>query len=524
MLDLKQLAESEELFDGHYKLLNPLNTEGATADIWLAVDTNTVDYYESDILDKEPGLKVAIKIYRPQNALDIEGLQRFRKEFKVVFDCQHSNLLHPVHFSIYKDIPYLVLPYCKNGSSELLIGQLRSDEDIWNYIYDVASGLNYLHTNNPPIIHQDIKPANILIDNKKHYTITDFGISITPNSMLSDEDNIGTLAYMAPERFLEVKPTIESDIWSFGATLYELITGQVPFGEEGGKKLLSEESPLEFPPIKLSKSIRKLICACLDRECSNRPSAAELIKSAELKTFPIDNKRKYIRMMLISLLFLGIPIIWHIYHIQNDPPLLSSSAINGHLPNDSLQKSENVKSDSTIMLKNTEEQNTSKTLDAPIIPIKIKKAIKDDGSAFVKEVENRTNYSVKITLFGNGKRFKTLLEPGQISFPKFVCSSIRYSSKNGSGILWEKDNSHSNKLIQSGCAIKVNKEIKLNGMAYVSSIENISNGKVAVRIFIEDNSILYLLEPGDIVSPYRSCTKIAYGDKNGWKTYWEIKS
>ncbi len=115
MLDFEQLVESDELFDGRYKLLYPLSTDGATADIWLAVDTNTIDDDEvsEGSEDEEQGLKVAIKVYRPQNALDIEGIQRFRKEFKVVYNCQHSNLLHPFYFSIYKDTPYLVLPYCK---------------------------------------------------------------------------------------------------------------------------------------------------------------------------------------------------------------------------------------------------------------------------------------------------------------------------------------------------------------------------------------------------------------------------
>ena len=63
MLDLEQFADTEELFDGHYRLLYPLSTDGATADIWLAVDTNTVDYELSDNngdVDEEQGLKVAI--------------------------------------------------------------------------------------------------------------------------------------------------------------------------------------------------------------------------------------------------------------------------------------------------------------------------------------------------------------------------------------------------------------------------------------------------------------------------------
>ena len=283
MLDLEQLAESGELFDGHYKLMYPLNTDGATADIWLAVDTNTVDDDESDNMDEEQGLKVAIKIYRPQNALDIEGVQRFRNEFKVVFNCQHSNLLHPVHFSLYKETPYLVLPYCQNGSTEFISGQMQRDEDIWKFINDVASGLNYLHTNNPPIVHQDIKPANILIDDNRNYTITDFGISISrKNRLHGNEENSGTLAYMAPERFEEgIDPMPESDIWALGATLYELITGKVPFGENGGNCQMDEIPSLNFPKNTCSKKVQKLILKCLSKTSQNRPTAKELIELAK---------------------------------------------------------------------------------------------------------------------------------------------------------------------------------------------------------------------------------------------------
>jgi len=274
MLDLEQLAESEELFDGHYKLMYPLSTDGATADIWLAVDTNTVDESESD---EEQGLKVAIKIYRPQNALDIEGIQRFRNEFKVVFNCQHSNLLRPMHFGIFKETPYLILPYCQRGSAELLTGQFRHNKDIWKFIFDVISGLNYLHTNNPPIIHQDLKPANILIGNNNSYMITDFGTCEIMNH--GNDESCGTMAYMAPERFHDgYIPIPQSDIWAFGAMLYELITEKVPFGEGGGSIQFQESMAWDFP-VGISDKITKIVISCLDYDPYRRPTAAQLLKA-----------------------------------------------------------------------------------------------------------------------------------------------------------------------------------------------------------------------------------------------------
>ena len=155
MLDIEQFADSGELFDNHYKLIRSLNTDGGTADVWLALDAKTVKNkkdldeaaYLEDAYLSTIGLLVAIKIYRPKNALDVEGEQKFADEYKIVYNCNHSNLIHPYHFSIFQEVPYLVLPYCKNGSSELLVGNMTGNGDIWKYILDVSSGLAYLHRN-----------------------------------------------------------------------------------------------------------------------------------------------------------------------------------------------------------------------------------------------------------------------------------------------------------------------------------------------------------------------------------------
>lgn len=301
MNSIEDLVEKGELFDGHYKLLRPLSTDGATADVWLAIDTNTIDteYDENDSSlhnkEDETGMLVAIKIYRPKNALDIEGEQRFRDEFKIVYECRHENLLQPTSFAIYKDIPYLVLPYCKYGSSEQLIGKKLSEEEIWKFISDVASGLAKLHSNQPQIIHQDIKPANILIDNSHNYAITDFGISSKTNGMHGgyyDDENSGTFAYMAPERFNDnPTPIPKSDIWAFGATLCEILTGKVPFGEEGGK---SQNKNTPMPTLLgLPTSIKNIIYACLQNDSSKRPTAQQLVQAAQTKQYPLKRKTSF---------------------------------------------------------------------------------------------------------------------------------------------------------------------------------------------------------------------------------------
>ena len=131
MVDIEKYADGTALFDGQYKLLRCLSDAGGTADVWLALAVKTIDtlgnYSEDDEYspDENTGMKVAIKIYRLQSILDIEGEQRFKDEFKIVYNCHHANLLPPSHFSVFEDTPYLVMPYCENGSSEKLIGKVE---------------------------------------------------------------------------------------------------------------------------------------------------------------------------------------------------------------------------------------------------------------------------------------------------------------------------------------------------------------------------------------------------------------
>ncbi|MBR5688060.1 MAG: serine/threonine protein kinase [Prevotella sp.] len=314
MLNIEDFAKTGELFDGRYKLIRTLNTEGGTADVWLALDMNTVDQPEwnedgetiTAPTHDDSGLQVAIKVYRPKNFLDIEGEQRFRDEYKIVFNCHHTNLLQPINFSIFKETPYLVLPYCSHGSSEAMIGQNVGNAVLWKYIAHVGSGLAYLHDLRPPIIHQDVKPANVLIDDNDNFTLTDFGISAkfdTNRHNGYDDESIGTMAYMAPERFIEgYKPTAESDIWAFGATLYEIITGKVPFGENGGLEQRVEPSQLPFPEW-VDKDIRRVIQECLQYIPQKRPTAQQLASIGKAGKYP-SKVMKVLKILWLPVLLL----------------------------------------------------------------------------------------------------------------------------------------------------------------------------------------------------------------------------
>ena len=293
MIEIEKYIDKEGLFDGRYLLLRQLSTEGGTADVWLAEDKETADKELSDDNDDEvvevagSAVLVAIKIYRPKNILDAEGIQTFKKEYKTVYNCHHANLLKPTGFSIIDDsIPYLVMPYCEKGSAENIIGKFSNINDIWKFISDTASGLAYLHSCKPPIIHQDIKPANILVDVNDNYCITDFGISVKTGKKEDDyleDENSGTVIYMPPERFCDgYCPNPKSDVWSLGATIYELLTGDVPFGNDGGN---AQANGAVIPEIKANvpRKIKKIVYACLNVDPEKRPTAEKIADIARRK-------------------------------------------------------------------------------------------------------------------------------------------------------------------------------------------------------------------------------------------------
>lgn len=250
-----QLSENQ-LFDGRY-LLVELIGRGASAEVWKATDTKAGD------------MLVAVKIYKPDTlGPGSAGIAEFQREFTMVYNMTHTNLLHPQGFDIADGSPYLVMAFCENGSTTSMVGRC-DEEEILHFLRDVAAGLEYLHDHN--ITHQDIKPDNVLVDDNCNFMVTDFGISRRESA----NDAIGgTRAYMAPEVY-KGKPEHASDIWSLGATAVELATGQPPYGELGGAAQLQNPGPVRINA-RLSAPVKNMIEDMLDPDPRKRPSAASI--------------------------------------------------------------------------------------------------------------------------------------------------------------------------------------------------------------------------------------------------------
>lgn len=252
------------LLDNRYQFERFIGS-GTFGEVWVAVD-------------KATDLEVAIKVYI---SMDETGFQEFKKEFQISFELNHSNLLHANYLGVNADDkrPYLVMPFCPNGSVSSHIGSM-SEADLWRFIRDVASGLAYLHSKNPPIIHQDIKPDNILILRNGDFVITDFGISkqlrATLRKSAKSLNSAGAISYMGPERFSKQYQAVKaSDVWSMGASIFELATGELPFCGMGGS-LLKQGADMPELPEEYSETLNMVCQACMTKETWNRPTAQQI--------------------------------------------------------------------------------------------------------------------------------------------------------------------------------------------------------------------------------------------------------
>lgn len=272
------------VINGRYRLLS-LKGRGTFGEVWQAGDIML-------------GIEVAVKVYI---SLDAEGREEFKEEYRLAVNLNHSNLLAVTYFDEWEGRPFLVMRYCARGSVAALVGKM-SEAQLWAFLREVASGLAYLHSLQPePIVHQDIKPDNILVDDYGHFLISDFGISkkirATMRKQSGRATGAGAMAFMGPERFSkEPSPIKASDIWSLGVTVCELTTGELPFcGMGGGMLKKGAEMPSLGAP--WSNELNSLMQACLTLEPWNRPTAAQIAEYAAAKVegreaIPVWNKKR----------------------------------------------------------------------------------------------------------------------------------------------------------------------------------------------------------------------------------------
>jgi serine/threonine protein kinase len=267
------LLEENQLFSNRYRLIEKVGI-GGFSEVWKVEDTlahNSV---------------LALKIYAPERGMDQSGIKQFTREYSLMLDVNHANILTALHFDVFDGSPYLVFPFCSNGSlhNKIQNEESLSERQIAEVVFQVASGLDYLHKHG--IVHQDLKPDNILVDSKGNYLITDFGISSRLRSTLrkstrSLNDKALTVAYAPPERFSANQLVHKNgDVFSLGVLIYEMVTGDVPWMGMGGS-VIRVDSELPNLPSNYSRSINRLLHHCLAFNPENRISPFEIIQKTK---------------------------------------------------------------------------------------------------------------------------------------------------------------------------------------------------------------------------------------------------
>jgi len=225
---------------GRYHLLEKLG-EGGMAVVYKAFDTRL----ETD---------VAVKIIRTEKLTE-ETIERTRKRFnreaKVLANLTHPNIVNVTDFGEYKGIPYLVMPYLSGGTLKEQLGKPIDWNKALRILAPIARGLEYAHKRK--IIHRDVKSSNIIMTDSGQPMLSDFGVA----KMLTLDETadltgtglmgIGTPEYMAPEQWIG-KATSQSDQYSLGVVLYEMLTGKKPFTAETPAAIILKQATEPLPP------------------------------------------------------------------------------------------------------------------------------------------------------------------------------------------------------------------------------------------------------------------------------------
>lgn len=219
---------------------------------------------------------VAVKLLKEEFLNDRELLRRFSKEGKASQRLQHDNIVSALDVGEYNGVPYIVFEYVEGRTIEDIIrekGRL-SIQEATALCSQMMDALQYAHEHG--IIHRDIKPQNILVNEHGIAKLADFGIAreVSATTHTFDGKNvIGSVHYISPEQARGENVSEASDIYSAGITLYEMLTGDVPFrGETAVATAIMQINDAPRPPQELEQSIPYALNAIVLKAIEKEPA------------------------------------------------------------------------------------------------------------------------------------------------------------------------------------------------------------------------------------------------------------
>jgi eukaryotic-like serine/threonine-protein kinase len=242
------------LLSGRYRLDAQVGAGGMST-VYRAFDT---------LLERQ----VAIKLMHREIASDSDQLERFRREARAVAQLNHPHVVGVIDAGEDAGAPYIVFEYVEGETLKDRIrrhGRLPLGEAI-AYAIEVARALGAAHAHR--IVHRDVKPQNVLIDEEGTAKVTDFGIarSLTEEGLTADGRVLGTTDYVSPEQALGQDVGPQSDIYSLGVVLFEMLTGDVPFHGENQVSVAMKHVREELPDVQMRRpEASSALAAIVDR-------------------------------------------------------------------------------------------------------------------------------------------------------------------------------------------------------------------------------------------------------------------
>ncbi len=212
---------------------------------------STVYRAHDETLERE----VAIKLMNREVASDSDQLERFRREARAVAQLSHPHIVGVIDAGEDDGRPYIVLEYVEGETLKDRIrrlGRLPIAEAV-AYAIEIARALGAAHAQH--IVHRDVKPQNVLIDQEGSAKVTDFGIARTleEEGLTADGRVLGTTDYVSPEQALGHHVNGQSDLYSLGVVLYEMLSGEVPFKGDNQVAVAMKHVRDELPDVQLKR-------------------------------------------------------------------------------------------------------------------------------------------------------------------------------------------------------------------------------------------------------------------------------
>jgi tRNA A-37 threonylcarbamoyl transferase component Bud32 len=239
---------------GRYRLDAQVGAGGMST-VYRAFDT---------VLERQ----VAVKLMHRDIAHNPDQLERFRREARAVAQLNHPHIVQVIDAGEDDGMPYIVFEFVEGQTLKERIrhfGRLDIPESV-AYAIEIARALGAAHERG--IVHRDVKPQNILVDEEGSAKVTDFGIARTleQEGLTADGRVLGTTDYVSPEQALGHAVTGQSDLYSLGVVLYEMLVGDVPFHGENQVAVAMKHVREELPDVQWRRpEVSSALASLLDR-------------------------------------------------------------------------------------------------------------------------------------------------------------------------------------------------------------------------------------------------------------------